>query len=200
LGCGYGENCAEFLRLGASTVTGVDISQKMLEVAQNEAPSVEFIRRDMSDLSFLVGREYDVVFSSLALHYIENLEKLAKQVASLLAPRGYFIFSQEHPLNTAPMNGPAWTRDENGNALHYNLTDYGIPGQRSTRWIVDGVIKYHRTFSETVNSLICAGFEITKMLEPLPSEDDIQRDTKKKKEIHKPNFLLIKAQKSGKTL
>jgi len=32
LGCGYGENCAEFKRLGASSVVGIDISEKILEV------------------------------------------------------------------------------------------------------------------------------------------------------------------------
>ena len=36
LGCGYGENCREFARLGASTVVGVDISSKMLQVAEKE--------------------------------------------------------------------------------------------------------------------------------------------------------------------
>ena len=31
LGCGYGENCAEFKARGASAVLGIDISEKMLE-------------------------------------------------------------------------------------------------------------------------------------------------------------------------
>lgn len=34
LGCGYGENCMEFVKMGASKVVGVDISKKMLEVAK----------------------------------------------------------------------------------------------------------------------------------------------------------------------
>lgn len=33
LGCGYGENCDKFKSMGALKVTGVDISEKMLEVA-----------------------------------------------------------------------------------------------------------------------------------------------------------------------
>jgi HD superfamily phosphodiesterase len=59
---------------------------------------------------------------------------------------------EEHPLTTAPVVGASWSRDENNNILHYNLTDYGINGKRSTTWIVDGVIKYHRTFSDIVNA------------------------------------------------
>lgn len=56
LGCGYGENCAEFKRLGAAKVTGIDISEKMLEVAKDDHPDIEFIRADMSDLSFVKGK------------------------------------------------------------------------------------------------------------------------------------------------
>jgi len=42
-------------------------------------------------------------------------------------------------------------------------------GERKTRWFVDNVIIYHRTFSEILNSLIQAGFVIEKMIEPLPN-------------------------------
>lgn len=196
LGCGYGENCAEFKARGASVVLGVDISEKMLAVAKAEHPDIEFIRADMSDLSFLKG-SYDVVFSSLALHYIEDFAALAKDVYDRLNQGGYFIFSQEHPLTTAPISGASWTRDEDGNVLHYNLTDYSRCGKRSTRWIVDGVEKYHRTFSEIVNSLVGAGFVIEKMLEPTPTRETIERDRSWEKDLHKPNFLLVKAAKRG---
>ncbi len=194
LGCGYGENCAEFKSLGATTVLGVDISEKMLAVATAEHSDIEFIRADMSDLSFLKGK-YDVVFSSLALHYIEDFGTLAKNIYSLLNAGGYFIFSQEHPLTTAPIAGASWSRDSEGNVLHYNLTDYARSGRRSTMWIVDGVEKYHRTFSEIVNALVEAGFTIEKMLEPIPTKETIERDKSWEKDLHKPNFLLIKAKK-----
>ena len=192
LGCGYGENCAEFLKMGASKVTGVDISEKMLNIAVSEHPDNEFVHGDMSDLSFIKSK-YDVVFSSLALHYIEDFKRFAKEVRELLNHDGYFIFSQEHPLTTAPISGASWSKDENGNVLHYNLTDYSRSGKRNISWIVDGVEKYHRTFSEIVNALASAGFVITKMLEPTPSEEIMKRDPRWEKDLHKPNFLLIKA-------
>ena len=88
-----------------------------------------------------------------------------------------------------------WSRDPEGNVLHYNLTDYARCGKRSTRWIVDGVEKYHRTFSEIINALVAAGFTIEKMLEPIPTQETIERDKSWEKYLHKPNFLLIKALK-----
>lgn len=197
LGCGYGENCAEYKRLGASKVMGVDISEKMLTVAKDETADIEYLRIDMNDLSDIQGT-FDVVFSSLAVHYIIDFDKFCNQVAALLHDGGCFVFSQEHPNTTAPIKGASWTRDENGNKLHYNLSDYARSGKRETKWIVDGVVKYHRTFSEIVNALVSNGFIIEKMIEPVPDEATLARLPYYADEFHKPNFLLIKARKDVK--
>ena len=194
LGCGYGENCAKFKRLGASRVVGIDISEKMLEVAENENTGIEFICADMSDLSCVQGR-FDVVFSSLALHYIKDFDRFAASVNRILVEGGGFIFSQEHPLTTAPPSGASWTRDKNGNVLHYNLMGYMRSGQRSTTWIVDNVIKYHRPVSEIVNALIDNGYAIEKMIETVPTEETIKRLPYYEKDLDKPNFLLMKTRK-----
>ncbi len=197
LGCGYGENLAEFKALGASRVLGVDISEKMLEIARNEHPELDFIRGDMGDLSFIDER-FDCVFSSLAVHYVEDFGRFSKQVYERLNSGGCFIFSQEHPLTTAPImtaDYVRWTKDDEGNVLYYNLSDYSVSGKRDVNWIVDGVRKYHRTFSDIVNALCGTGFVIQKMLEPVPTEEEIKKDPGREKILHKPNFLLIKAKK-----
>lgn len=194
LGCGYGENCSEFKAMGASAVVGVDISEKMLAVAMKEHSDIKFIHADMSNLSFIKGR-YDVVFSSLALHYIKDFDTFVKSVYNILTPGGYFIFSQEHPLTTAPISGASWAKDAEGNVLHYRLADYSRCGKRSTTWIVDGVEKYHRTFSKIINSLSSAGFTIETMLEPTPTQEIIELNKSLEKDFHKPNFLLIKVRK-----
>ena len=194
LGCGYGENCERFKSRGASRVLGVDISERMLAVAKDEHPDIDFVRGDMSDLSF-IGDSFDVIFSSLAVHYVEDFSRFAREVYEHLSGGGEFIFSQEHPLTTAPVAGASWTRDADGEVMHYNLTDYTRGGERRTRWIVDGVIKYHRTFSDIVNALVGAGFRIERMLEPVPTPEMTAINKGWKKHFHKPNFLLIKSVK-----
>ena len=199
LGCGFGENCESFSKMGAERVVGIDISEKMLEVAQKEHPYATYLRGDMNDLSPIMENEslpknYDLVVSSLAVHYIKNIRKLAKQVFSLLKPGGCFLFSQEHPLTTAPLNGVSWEKDGD-TAICYKLSDYGRIGERKVTWFVNGVVKYHRTFSELFASLTEAGFTVTAMLEPLPTESDVENSPKLAKNLHKPNFLLIKAVK-----
>ncbi len=196
MGCGYGENCREFARRGAAEVLGIDISEKMLAVAEaeNDCANVRFQRHSMSDLAQLEGT-FDVIFSSLAMHYIEDFPALARAAADHLTAGGYLIFSQEHPLTTAVLDGTYWEKDADGNVLHYRLTGYGIPGERQVHWFVDGVRKYHRTFSDLINALTAAGFVIEAASEPLPSEEIIRNHPRYRNDLHKPDFLLIKARK-----
>lgn len=194
LGCGYGENCKAFSGLGATKVVGIDISEKMLAVAnqENKCENVIFSHLSMNDLSVL-KEKFDVVVSSLAVHYIEDFDKLLKQIFDILNDNGTFIFSQEHPFTTALKEEKYWSRDNDGNILHYNLTDYSMLGERKTHWIVDDVIKYHRSVSSIFNSLTNVGFIIEKVLEPVPDEKIMEQYPTYKKYFHKPDFLLVKA-------
>ena len=198
IGCGYGENCVRFLELGATKVTGLDISVKMLEIAkkENSSPGIQYINKSMTDLD-KISEKFDVVFSSLAVHYIEDFDKLVKDIYNLLNQGGHFIFSQEHPLTTALLTPDYWTQNSENECIHYNLTTYALEGERKVKWFVDGVIKYHRTISSIVNSLSGAGFIIEKMLEPIPSSDIMNQYPSYKKYIHKPDFLLIRARKNS---
>jgi SAM-dependent methyltransferase len=196
LGCGFGENCIEFSRLGAKSVVGIDISEKMLQVANNENKSenITFLQMSMSDLSGL-NQKFDIALSSLAVHYIEDFNGLLQSVYRLLNNNGLFIFSQEHPLTTALKKENYWSYDDDDNIAHYNLTDYSMLGERKTSWIVDNVIKYHRSFSSIFNSLIEVGFIIEKVLEPMPPVEIMSQHPAYRRYYHKPDFLLIRTRK-----
>jgi SAM-dependent methyltransferase len=196
LGCGYGEHCVKYIGMGADEVVGIDISEKMLQVAINEnsSPQIIYKKLDMEDLSEL-NPSFDLVVSSLALHYIEDFKMVAEQVYRLLNNGGKFIFSQEHPFSTSFTYGNRWTKDENGKKLYANISNYSIDGKRESRWFKDGVIKYHRTFSSIINTLIESGFCIEQMSEPIPSELVMNQYPDYLDNIHKPDFLLIRAKK-----
>jgi SAM-dependent methyltransferase len=196
LGCGYGESCTYFIEKGAKKVVGIDISKKMLEVAEKENfhMNIEYLQGDIDKIEKLSGK-FDLIYSSLALHYIKDFKKLLLNINTLLDSNGLFIYSQEHPLSTAHKKGQRWTRDENGMGIHYNLAHYMESGKREVTWFIDGVIKYHRTFSEIINTLNECGFQIEKILEPLPSEEGIKLIPKMIQDFHKPNFLILKAGK-----
>ena len=194
LGCGKGEYCQKFIKMGAMKVTGVDISNKMLETARQQVKNVEFIRSDIGDLSF-IKEKFDIVFSSMAVHYIEDFNNMCKQIFHTLNDNGHFVFSTENPLQLAPLKGSSWTKDENDKKLHFNLSHYALEGKREMTWFVDGVIKYHRMTSTIVNTLIYNGFTIEKILEPTASAAAVKKFPKLADAVHKPHFLLVKAKK-----
>lgn len=197
IGCGYGHNSFSFAQNGAKKVVGIDLSQKMLEVAEKEFshPNVEYCRMDMSELSALT-QKFDLVYSSLAFHYAENFNKLMEDIYSLLNEGGYLIYSQEHPIVTATMDCKGHhNMDENGNFISYTFSDYGKSGQRVGPWFVDGVINYHRSMGEIISTIAHTGFILKDMVEPAPEPWAIKEKPDLVKEFIKPTFLVIKAKK-----
>lgn len=196
LGCGFGEHCRMFVERGAEKVVGIDISSKMLDVAkqENSDPKIEYLNLPMEEID-QINESFDVVVSSLALHYVEDFARVVRNVYTLLDTDGSFVFSQEHPLVTCHSGGSRWTRDQNGEKKHVNLANYGVEGERETTWFVDHVKVYHRTFSNIVNTLLEAGFSVEQMIEPLPTPELLECYPDYKDLLHKPDFLLIKAKK-----
>ena len=106
LGCGCGQSCVDFVRNGAESVLGIDISEKMLAVANKEAKNdkIKYLQMSMSELDKL-SMKFDIVYSSLAFHYVPDFQKLANDIYNLLNTGGYLLFSQEHPIVTATFSG-----------------------------------------------------------------------------------------------
>lgn len=197
IGCGFGNNCVDFIGAGAKSVTGIDISERMLSVAESEnnVDGIEYIRMDMKDISSL-NKKFDLVYSSLAFNYEEDFERLINDIFDLLNTNGILLFSQEHPVVTASAGkADYYMVDENGNKV-FCFCDYQDEKiRRVEKWFVDGVIKYHRTFSTIINTLIDKGFVIEKVVEPVPSEEALQKRKGLRKEFIKPTFLIVKARK-----
>lgn len=130
LGCGYGWHCIYAAEHGAAAVTGVDLSEKMLAVAREKttAPQVTYIRGDMAETPF-PPESFDVVLSSLAIHYLPSFTDFLERVRQCLSPGGDFVFSVEHPIFTAA--GPQeWYYGPDGTPLHFPVDRYFEEGRR----------------------------------------------------------------------
>lgn len=197
LGCGNGDNCIDFINKGASKVIGIDISSNMLDVAKNKNSNenIQYIKMDMNQIRS-IDEKFDVVYSSLAIHYIKNYNLLISNIRQLLKPQGILLFSQEHPCTTAPKKGHTWTKDENGNKLYAHLADYMHSGKREVIWLNTSVEKYHRPISEIINTLINENFNIKEIVEPIPNEYALNKRDDMIDEFHRPTSIIIKAQKN----
>ena len=198
LGCGFGHNCIDFVKRGAKGVVGIDISEKMLDTAKKESADekIKYINMSMNDIGGL-KEKFDLVYSSLAFHYVEDFNRLAENIYSLLNDGGYLLFSQEHPFVTATLGGHKhYNKDDSGNYTSFTFSNYGQPGKRDTFWYVDGVEKYHRRFSDIITALCRAGFIIDTVCEPVPSKKANEKvPFIFEKEQIKPTFLIVKARK-----
>ena len=198
LGCGTGEFCRLAKSEGASYVMGIDCSKNMLNVAKNYNDGITYLNLPMENLGKL-NDKFDIVTSSLAFHYVEDFDKLIGDISKLLISGGELIFSQEHPVATA-FKSPKNERIDNKIDIHgkryYLLSDYNNIGKRVVKWNVSGVIKYHRNFSEIINTLIRHGFIITKVMESYADEEAIKKEPKYAYQNDRPYFLFISAKKS----
>ncbi|MEK3944293.1 class I SAM-dependent methyltransferase [Paenibacillus sp. FSL H3-0310] len=194
LGCGFGWHCLYAREQQASSVIGVDISEKMLQQAREKTndPAITYIQLPIEDIDF-ASEQFDVVLSSLAFHYIESFASICRKVHSFLKPGGSFIFSVEHPIFTS-REEQDWYADEQGNRLHWPVDHYQSEGLRETKFLTENVIKYHRTISTYFNDLIEAGFTIKAVKEPKPSAE-MSNDPWMKDEERRPMFLIISAVK-----
>lgn len=194
LGCGYGWHCAWAAEHGARSVLGVDVSARMLEVAQerNAAPCIEYRRCAMEDLELPEGCA-DVVLSSLALHYVRDYGDVVRRVYRFLAPGGAFVFSCEHPVFTAE-GSQDWIYDESGQIAHFPVDNYFREGEREAIFLGEPVRKYHRTLTTYLSGLLTAGFELVDVQEPQPPAR-LMDVPGMQDELRRPMMLIVSARK-----
>lgn len=194
LGCGFGWVCRWAREEGAASVLGVDVSENMLAQARSMTadPGISYEKADLERLQLPVG-SFDVAYSSLALHYVENLGRLFEQINRATVSGGRLVFSVEHPLFTAP-SCPDWIGGAGGRRV-WPLDGYLSEGPRSTDWLAKGVIKQHRTIATYLNLLIAAKFTILHVEEWGPTPEQIAAHPSWALERERPAFLLISAQR-----
>ncbi|ANH82267.1 SAM-dependent methyltransferase [Niabella ginsenosidivorans] len=195
LGCGLGWHCRYAAGQQAREVVGIDLSEKMLEKARSYSTGsvIRYLRQSIEDIDFAPG-SFDVVLSSLALHYVADYESVCRKIFRFLAAGGSFVLSVEHPVFTA-LATQDWFYDAAGKILHWPVDWYQQEGVRHTSFLGQQVIKYHRTTATLVNTLITAGFMIMNIAEPQPAPEMISRYPEMIDEIRRPVFLMIAAQK-----
>ncbi len=194
LGCGFGWHCRYAVEQGASFVLGIDISENTLKEARarTSSPRIEYRHMSIEAIDFPVG-SFDVVTSSLVLHYLPFFSDVCGKVHHCLVTGGEFVFSVEHPIFTA-RGDQQWHYDANGVPLHWPVDNYFTEGRRQAVFLDHEVTKYHKTLTSYVNTLLDCGFELTRLVEPQPAPH-LLGEPGMKDELRRPMMLLIAARK-----
>lgn len=192
LGCGYGWHDRYAIDNGARSVIGVDMSEKMLAMAKSKTKTdkIMYLHNDITEVEFEQNR-FDIVLSSLALHYVPSFDEVVQQVSRYLKPQGTFIFSVEHPIFTA-QGREEWNYDRNGKIKDFPVDNYFYEGKRETDFLGETVVKYHKTLTTYLNGLLKNNFQITQVVEPMPPKNMMDLPGMKD-EMRRPMMLIISA-------
>lgn len=103
LQCHLGDDTLSLARLGAASVTGVDLSGKSLEVARRLAQAaqtpVDYVHSDVYSAPQVLGRQFDLVYTGIgALCWLPDIQRWAQTVAALLRPGGRLFIRDAHPM------------------------------------------------------------------------------------------------------
>ena len=189
LGCGYGWHCKYAADMGARSVTGIDLSEKMIaeDRKRNSHERVNYYVASLLDWDYQPDA-YDMIVSNLVLHYIEDLEDVYRRIYETLRPGGVFLMNIEHPTFTAGVNQQF---SDDGT---WPVTDYYYPGLRKMDFLGHSITKYHHTLTQILNGLLKTGFCLETVEEAMPPEE---WRGMMPEEMRRPMMLLVKAVKGG---
>lgn len=164
VGCAAGAMAAELLRRGAD-VTGIDLSPGMVEAARLRcAGRGRFLVANLADPLPFPDAAFDGIVASLVLHYLRDWASPVTQLARILRPGGWLVFSTDHP------DSP-FSRANRGNYFATELLD----DQWTKADVTIDVSFWRRPLSAIVDVLADAGFVLERILEPRATPQDRAR-------------------------
>ena len=174
-GCGDGYLSRKLARLGAS-ITGVELSQKMLDFAieeEKKAPlKISYHHAICSSLPNLLASTFDVVVTNNSIQDTADYQGAFREFSRLLKPGGTYLHIANHPCFMTPIWG--WVKDENGVKLYRKVDYYFKRGPFLTPWGprsgMEPTVYWHRTLGDIINELISCEFCIKRVIEPEPPE------------------------------
>ena len=97
IGCGTGRHWEKILEKGPISLTGYDVSEKMLELLQQKfPPAITHLLRD-DRLNETPDASVDVVISTLTIAHIEKVETAMTEWDRVLKPGGFILITDYHP-------------------------------------------------------------------------------------------------------
>lgn len=156
-GCGAGAHAAELIGRGAA-VTGADMSEGLLSIARDRlGPDVPLHQADLSHPLPFADGAFDLVLSSLVMHYLEEWEPTLREFHRVLVPGGRVVLSTHHPVMDMRVSGnddyfgtytftEDWQRD--GQTMHMRF--------------------WHRPLRAMLSAFSASGFAVDRIVEPDP--------------------------------
>jgi SAM-dependent methyltransferase len=192
LGCGDGVFGSELLNQGCRTYTGLEASSKMVALARQELEGTgALIEQGTIEGWTYPAESFDLVISRLALHYVEDLDQVFRNVHNTLASREAIVFSVLHPVITSCIK----SAEKSDRREDWIVDDYFINGPRNVPWMGAHVIQYHRTVEDYFKLLQSNGFVVEHLRESCPIADRFSDKELLQRRMRIPLFLILSGRK-----
>ena len=107
--CGSGQTTSYLLTRGAN-VTGLDISNEVIDTFQSRWSSASVVKRSLLD-SGLPDNSFDCVAVVGGLHHIHpNVKAAVREIHRVLKPGGHFCFMEPHSGSLPDLVRKVWSR------------------------------------------------------------------------------------------
>ena len=192
LGCGAAQCSIAFAKQGATAIA-VDFSAEQLAHArtlmEREDVRVELRLGDLADLAFLRADSVDVAFSANAFGYVEDLNRVFRQVHRVLKVGAPLVFSLPHPAYSM-------IDDESAEPMQIQRSYFD---RASVSWDTGtaDLVEHHHSFEDIFAGLTRASYRIDTLLEPEPRADGPRSHQWSDAMYYVPRTLVIRARKEG---
>ena len=213
LACGEGNNTRILARKGAK-VTGVDFSEKLIELAKREEAKeklgIRYHILDATDLKEFSRNHFYLVTCFMSLQDIERYKEAISEVARVLKKNGRFIFSMPHPCFECGIvkdgeyisgwiyeEGTENTAEEK--ASHMEIKRYFGTVKYEVPWTMKRLIKpfkttsFHRTLTDYFQALYESGLLVSRLVEPRPTSRAVSKHPSLRKALKIPQSIIIEA-------
>ena len=199
-GCGTGYLSRKLLERGAK-VRGVDISEKMIELARAKAPLIDFQVDSCSELKSVADESIDLVIANYVLMDVSDLPGTMSAFYRVLKSDGIAVLIFSHPcfpaeLATSPTEGVAVV-DYRWNFPYFQQKKCVAPPWAH---FTTEFIWFHRPLSDYWKAFKSAGFALADLEEPRITEDRyhlIADAGKLHRSQSRPFSIAFKLRKSG---
>jgi len=187
-GCAAGEH-AVWLQADGARLVALDASETMVRITRSRlGDGAHVLQADLAQPLPFADASFDVVLSSLTLHYLDDWGLPLREFARVLRPGGRLVITTHHPF-LLPMLRMIDDYDYHTVALVEDAFDSFAAEPVPVRY-------YHRPLARIVADVLGAGFVIRGLHEPMPTAEADARNPAAAERLRKrPWFLIVDAER-----
>ena len=196
-GCGTGY-LSKKLRDRGAQVTGVDLAERMVQIARSDYPGIDFRVDSCTELATLGDGQFDLVVANYVLMDTPDLEATMRAFARVLNPGGAAVLVFSHPC--FPQGTATASEDGLQVSYHWDFPYFERKKCTDPPWghFKRDFLWFHRPLSDYWKAFTAAGFAVVGFEEPRVTEDRYhlaENETKLRNSKSRPYSVAFKLRK-----